>query len=145
MKMQIQNLSFWVPLECMKKWLLEDAFFTAQFLNVVQREREGIRDGDKFLLPCSSFIYLLLKAGQQYQREKIMRVGKSKTFPSLFAPSPSTSVLSSLFKQYRETSPNADLQHRITNVGERKVYCIIILNQYRTEPVYCTVPLPGKF
>lgn len=30
-------------------------------------------------------------------------------------------------------------------MGERKVYYSIILNQYRIEPVFCLIPLPGKF
>lgn len=30
-------------------------------------------------------------------------------------------------------------------MGERKVYYIIIVNQYRIEPIFCLMLLPGKF
>lgn len=38
-------------------------FFTVWHLNVIQGKKEGIREGDKFLLPHSSFVSVLLKAG----------------------------------------------------------------------------------
>lgn len=41
--------------------------FSAWYLKVIQTRREGIREGDKFLLPHSFFISFLFKAEQGYK------------------------------------------------------------------------------
>lgn len=55
--------------------------FSAWYLKVIQTRREGIREGDKFLMPHSVFISFLFKAEQGY-KGKIYECGKEFKYTS---------------------------------------------------------------